>query len=405
MKKMPGNDDFGKRFDYYKWSAPIYETPQEVMTLLERKRVQWKKLKHIYVIGYSPNYYFNLYSELYTRLQNIGYDIDYSSSSWYDNYENKEKVLFPCKARFFEPIQFVFAKGETMEFLPESNGGARIGFNSIPIGMTDGLNRSNIDFQKFIGTDIIGDKLESVRIKKTTTLEQNFETYSDRNSKPYIDSRTRYKYIFKFKYPREIIVSDGHGFDIEFKGRGYPDAISYEEIKKARKAVKQVPIDDNGMFSIHAFNSKSDNCEGRASFTMDEDLLWDYLSVFLIDFFDLSIHDPYRDGWENDGFEAYGSNCYTVKRIREMLETIKIAITLFKLDYDNPILDEIKRRISIYKLIDEDTSYYNLSDEDRERIKKDNVDVIIDFYKRFIERMETMLEMSKNCDMVCFTGP
>lgn len=51
MLSMPGKNNFGSRFNPYRWSAPVYENPGELIEAIQSARFLSKRLKSVRVIG------------------------------------------------------------------------------------------------------------------------------------------------------------------------------------------------------------------------------------------------------------------------------------------------------------------------------------------------------------------
>ncbi len=51
MLSMPGKNNFGSRFNPYRWSAPVYENPDELIEAIQSARFLSKRLKSVRVIG------------------------------------------------------------------------------------------------------------------------------------------------------------------------------------------------------------------------------------------------------------------------------------------------------------------------------------------------------------------
>ena len=51
MFRMKGTDNYTDHFDFFKWSAPVYETPKEVVEALNQIDFKNKKIEQIRCIG------------------------------------------------------------------------------------------------------------------------------------------------------------------------------------------------------------------------------------------------------------------------------------------------------------------------------------------------------------------
>ena len=397
---MYGDNTFDDRFDYYKWGAPIYETPEEILKALLASGCLGKTLKGVNVIGHI-NSYVNPYEHLCFELDEDG-EKDYSDVI--------DQVLCPCEVTAYEPIQFVFEDGTTLDLLPMWRS-ARIDVNSIPVGMVDGMNHSDYDVNK-LAPSFSGTKLNAIRLEEVTKTKASFSIYpysKDINS-PYQRTETFYSYVFEFDHPGRIriIAGSSNRFDIQMIMPDGSDRVTYGEMQRAGKPVQQVEIipgqEGGGTFWITAFSSKEDVYRrNKAGISIDDLSVSSFLGTFLYKHLDKSIQE--REDYENEGFEEYGQNYYTFESIHGIIEEIRQTISLLESDYDDPSLDEIKRHYSIVHFADKETDICSLSDEEKASIIKQNKYVAIDFYERFVEQMEKILELSPDCDMVTFSGP
>ena len=152
MFNYGGDNYFCDRFDFYKWSAPYYENPKEVFLALNKLGLKDKTLVSINAIGACRNIDNSGGTSLYWTIADAGIEL---GELWWERYEHLDSVLVPWNITLCEPIQFVFDDDTTLEILPIEDGGARIGVNTIPVGLVNGLNPSEVNatalFKEFIG--------------------------------------------------------------------------------------------------------------------------------------------------------------------------------------------------------------------------------------------------------------
>ena len=86
------------------------------------------------------------------------------------------------------------------------------------------------------------------------------------------------------------------------------------------------------------------------------------------------------------------------------LKGVKIEriIEILKEDYENPILAELKSHFIAYTIFE--NAIISIDKEDRPQYIKENVSVIIGFYKEFQNRIEDLLMLNPEFDMICFMG-
>lgn len=410
MIKIHGNDHFGNLFNFFKWSAPVYETPEEVIRALNKMNLQHKKIDTIRCIGGAEIR--DLYSDkLYRAYVNAGMEPE---DDWWEKYPNFSKMLIDRRATLCEPLQFIFTDGSTFELLPMNDGGARVSTNCISKTIVDGMNKCNIDLPSFLGDDIKGKEIESFQVEVQSTVKDQYNSYSP--EKPYKEKRTSYHYIFSLGYPFKIDIKMDWEcyYTIEIKRNSECDTITYQEAKACIHNVKQIQIipgrDGGGTFWIiptYSDNNKHkdehslaryDNC----GISIDEDNVAGFLSEFLYRYFDISAQgEEYRS--EPDEFDWYGINLYTIDNMRKMISDIRETIDLLKNDFNNPKLSDIKKHFFVSDFLG--ASVGKMSKEEENRAFFENREIAIDFYSRFVDSIESMFANNPDCDVISFAGP
>ena len=407
MFAFGGHDVFNGRFDFFEWSAPYYENPKEVFKALNGMDLRGKKLVAINVIGSCRDIGRTNGTALYQTIRNAGID---PGNNWMETYPHMDDVLIPWNIILCEPIQFVFDDGSTLEILPFEGGGARIATNSIPVGMTDGLNDGGLNTSKFF-QEFIGRKLSWIELKIRKKEEQHINEFSVDREKTYTEFRTDYVIQLKFEspYKLEIIQSWESWYEVCAKGSWDQERVPYKRKKEVGKKRSGPWIvngrDGGGTFWIIGISSKEEreseipnlDCFGMS---IDDTVVGEYLTEFLYKYFDPSVQK--RDEYEERGFDWYGGNLYTFETMRKMLDDIYQVMRMIREDYDNPELSKIKDHWPLYpytrKRRDE------LSDVEINEVRKKAVPDALIFYERFCARMEHMLKVPGN-DIMSFAGP
>ncbi len=109
-----------------------------------------------------------------------------------------------------------------------------------------------------------------------------------------------------------------------------------------------------------------------------------------------------------DGFQEYGvDNYYTYEIMGWLLEDIEDTIELLRTDYDNKELASIKKEFSCYYMIDYKNMSQNNYDtpEKRDMLVQENIEVVIDFYQRFVEAMWKIMDENPEGNCISVTGP
>lgn len=190
-------------------------------------------------------------------------------------------------------------------------------------------------------------------------------------------------------YKREIGIVDGH------------DSSSYFWIQPVRV------ID-------YSDTNETDNVAemSSAEISIEEDDVDQYLTPFLYKYYDDEL-EANKKRQDASGFEWYLThNFFTYDAVRNILEDIKDTIEALSsgrnTDYTEKL--KIKRGTETHQLVyaknltEEQIAEYNAN-----RPKEDNtqVELIVDFYNRFIYRMEYMIRVGseKGYDLISFMGP
>ena len=121
-----------------------------------------------------------------------------------------------------------------------------------------------------------------------------------------------------------------------------------------------------------------------------EDDVWNYLSPFLCKHYAKDLEANKRN-YAEEGFDWYSDNYYTFASIVSMLKDINDTIDALRSGKENEFT------VCLQKRVPHDT-YANHDEE---------ASCILDFYHRFIYRMEYMMQIAKEngYDLIAFQGP
>ncbi len=104
-----------------------------------------------------------------------------------------------------------------------------------------------------------------------------------------------------------------------------------------------------------------------------------------------------------NGFEWYLTyNFFTYESVRALAEDIDSVAELLKADFDNPALTDAKKSFSIFYMCPSDDKGY--IEVNSASIRK-HIDVVIDFYKRFANRILKMLDNNPDTDLISIMDP
>ena len=378
-----GLNRFHNMFSFFEWSAPICETSEEVAEAFGNMDFTGKKIKSITVIGEGTA---------------IGGTYFRSAAD----------QVFPCTADFCEPLQLVFADGSTFEFLPMGRGGARFAMNTIPEGLTTGVNNSNCDANALYGEEILGAVFADTPIRITQSADTKIPLWN-------------YDLLFENGYYLRVT----YGGDRRFKNRtiynlslckdGQTVEIPVSRINEAQHEIVQVSFSNSSgcggsMKVMPCYGDGEDSWSSRKGYcpncflSIDDSLCRSFLSPMLYKFFDPKIQQ--RNAlWEDEPavFDWYGVNLYTMASMRNMIAMLQETAKLLEEDYDNTCLDKIKKGFCAYDFC----SSESLVAGDEETFVRRNIGVAIDFYRRFAYQLSILLEEAcrDGCDWVKVVGP
>ena len=146
--------------------------------------------------------------------------------------------------------------------------------------------------------------------------------------------------------------------------------------------------------------------------SIEEDDVSQYLTPFLYKFFDDEL-EANKNRADAQGFEWYLThNFFTFDSITSILNAINDTIDALDSGRDNEFTAKLreKRGTATYQLLyARDMSEDQIKAYNANRPTEDNteIDLIIDFYRRFVYRMEYMMKVGKEkgYDLISFMGP
>ncbi|OBW93084.1 hypothetical protein QV01_03060 [Gallibacterium genomosp. 3] len=148
----------------------------------------------------------------------------------------------------------------------------------------------------------------------------------------------------------------------------------------------------------------------KMGITLDEDNFV-YIYWFLLPYFDWSIQN--RDFYfiQDKEFDWYDDNYFIYNSIRKFLYDLKTIVTLLIDHPHSNKLIKFKQNLKEYGFYLFQQKFYpnmiwnDLSDNEKEDFINQHNYVFIDFYLRFIEKMEILMRDNPNEKFICFSGP
>jgi len=404
------NTQENNKFDFFKWEAPYYKTTKEVNNCLQSINLVGKTIKDIKVIGHAFDMPSLKEGDLFRTISRAGIKLD---DDWEDTYEYIDDVLLPWQVQVCEPLQLIFDDNSTLEIMPIGKGGARIGLNSIPIDVIDGLNSSNFDAHMFFN-EAIGKEIESIDVYEEIDTKIHYSRYSYEKNKEheYEEKSAKYKVVFDLKFPIRLCLKQDldSWFYVSMYNSCNREITTYSRFKEYVKETEQVII-TNGIerygsaFSIYPISKNKDECFcDNFDFSIADYDIDEFLRELLIKYYDPKIQE-YKDRCDDDinNFDDYGANLYSIESIKKMIAEIKDAIVLLENDADNQKVRPLINGFVWWEPSDKNKDQF--SEEEIFEKKKERIPVAIDFYKRFILRIESILEALPNIETISFCGP
>lgn len=366
-------------FDMFKWNAPRYVNPVQIAQALKDLNLCEKKLKAIYIVGTCQEGEYWDRINLLDALRDVG--IEPKDDNWWKD-SRLDNVKVPWELSVCEPVQLVFEDDLSVEIFPYDLDCVRIGVNSIPIGLTDGLNNGNIDANIFF-EDFIGKELKGISVKNSS-IEIRAVDESDR-----IYERNDSEYIIKFDFGGAFVLGidapDGSWFKISSK-INRNNRTPYKNKKAAVGYCEQVILangcDRGGAMWITADVPSSD--WRKLFMSIDDYEFYTYFSNFAYKYYDESIQE--REEYEDLNFDGYGYNYYTYDNAKLMLEDIKATAKLYRECYENPEVLQVKYKWLPYGITPKELKKY------------------FDVYERFAIRLENVLNIP-GFERLCISGP
>lgn len=200
---------------------------------------------------------------------------------------------------------------------------------------------------------------------------------------------------------------------------------AYNNWKSIEMYVYEIEIIDGfergANFWIGACKSENDKSDKFSYFdhvsdisgiTLDEVFAFPYVSWFIEKYFEPSIQ-PYNDEYECNGFNWWGENYYTYDSVKVVIGDLKELIYLLqkKAFHMTKVIewqDNVIRYGFDYIFLEKFNLYSewrSLDKAGKYKFIENNCDIFINFYIRFINKMEKMMRDNSDCDLICFSGP
>lgn len=413
MIEMPGNDRFNGWFDWFEWSAPVYETPYEVICGFREIGVTGKRITHVRTIGAAFEFDLeSLQQSVLGNLHKAGFPRNYIM-----NIKNYDEYYVENVVSLSEPVIFTFDDGTTFEFMPHSNGSARMSVNTIPEKISCGLNNNNIDLMKIIPEKVFKSSFDGIKIFKNSKIKKEIANKKEFALEKKIDEK--FDYIFELvsgsktfyciiEYSNglfSIFIQDNHWLD--------PEMIAMKKIFQARKPVSQKLLNpymwncELNIFPCNMFTldkNISDFLMENVILSIEDMNLYSLFGKYckyLHEYYDSSIQ--HEDVLNEDEFEYNDTNYYTYEAVMNMIQRIRSSSRNIFL---HPNDDENLAGLCACcrPRFDMDCFKPWHADLDEEMHAAHAIGIMVDYRERFCRYMESLMRMSGDGE-ICFSGP
>lgn len=376
------------RFDWHTWNAITFRRAEEIEIFLNENKIYEKTILSVNVIGMTES--------------------DPKSTN----------ALIPCEISICEPVVIEFSDNSTLEMQIYPDDSIKLSVNQIPANLTDGINFSNIDADKLFS------KLKGASIRGIHLIKKTIESHNGKSSYTEVSVFTKLQFDVSGEYGFYIENNYDNWYNLAlcktYHAGDFGDKtalITTDAFKKALKPKHQIEIieghDCSSYFWIMPVKLISKHEEWDIDveeyrdeeISIDEIYVYSFLYYFLEQYFDSSIQEPFRDTRIEtlDFLWNLEYNVFTYDSIRNMLKKIREYSHLLKTDFDNPALNELKKRFSPSDFDNEYFRYKNPPGE--EETIRNNIYVATEFYERFCDRMESMMAYAPQFDLISFMGP
>ena len=218
-----GNNEFHERFDWYAWSASVYEGADAVLEALYARDFRKKRLKGVRVVGAARNMTREAFREYEKR---SGHDRGPDGAARESDF--RRFLNIPHSVMLCEPFILDFDDGTALEFHPGEGLSARMGWNLIPPSCTEGLNRPNFRPELLFTPYLAGRSLQRIFLREESSAVRQYVCSGGRvESSQKEGSVVRYVFCFS---PDETLTatSDGSGwYELAFGTGGATASLPY----------------------------------------------------------------------------------------------------------------------------------------------------------------------------------
>ena len=158
--QFPNNE-----FSFWEWSAPILQTPHEVLQKLQELQLEGRVVKDIIAIGMG-------YGWTTDNILEMTYSSEQDSFLMEKLFSDAERLLasnfqFQSAATTDQPLLIIFEDGDVLGISFDEGSSVRMELNTIPVDIQPGINYKNFHANKLF-QDLIGKTISEAWVTATS---------------------------------------------------------------------------------------------------------------------------------------------------------------------------------------------------------------------------------------------
>lgn len=162
-----GNNHFkDNQFSFWEWSAPILQTPEEVVQKIKELHLEGRTVKDIIAIGMGYGWTDDNISDMAYNAHERLHPILRKRISESDALLSAD-ICLNCAATIDEPLLIVFEDGDVLGISFDEGSSVRMEMNTLPITIEPGINEKNFHADRLF-RDMIGKTIMDVGVTLTT---------------------------------------------------------------------------------------------------------------------------------------------------------------------------------------------------------------------------------------------
>lgn len=398
------NDFLNNMFDRFRWSANTYETPEEIIAYLRELGVFNKKISAVSAIGSVRflsvgNWKYRAIDKLkeagivtkaerYERVRKrlILCDGDVCDSE--DCLDLLKNVSVSRCACLCEPLLILFEDGNVLELLPRFGIGLRIGYNTLPKEMQDGVNRCEYDIGILFNPCVSGRKLAWLEV--FSTVETSVSNIKDKGGS---SAWNEYHFYLRDGYMILKELSSNSVYELTFSEY---ENIRCEDLAELPEKNYQTAVFEGlaggGSVSIYPVREIDTDRYDDYEKNYDEaiSVCYEEPELFLHRLrkrFDASL--PLNQKHAEGHFHSYSRNFYTKDSVLQMIEKARKDLEEV---WELPMCEKVKRLECGRRGTTEEEKIIWIEEE-------------LSYTERFLNRLQGMAENTPGYDYILFEGP